>query len=507
MSVRRVASALAAVLLLGAAPAALHAEPRIIPALVQGDEPVVVTEHRVQTRNGPLAYTAMIGRLPVRDDETGEIKGWAGFIAYVKAPRKGEVRPLSFVWNGGGPSNSAFTHTVGFGPRIIKDAYGDVMIDNPDTLLQTTDLVFYDPITTGFSRPAKPEFAQEFLTTLGDMAATTEFIRQYRAKFAVRRQPVFLVGESTGSWRAAGVQDIMTKRGDRIAGSVLVSASGGATSILPYSYTQAGYIQPRTATAFYYKRLAPDLMRDRATTLKAVAEWSYQIYQPALENLDKLSPAEREAIARDLARYTGVPAEKIDRKTLVMTNLEFRQSFFPGDKAKVLNMHDLRHFGETRHPDGEVVATYLREELGYATDLTYAPDEPGYETTPKPANAQPKPRWIWNHTPGAQAEADRRLAQGGGPPPALRWLESAMGADKKLRVMITTGVYDSLNGCEANVQSTKKFAPDISARFTHGCYEGGHLMYEFPDTRATLNAEIQAFIKDTVVTGGWTAKK
>jgi carboxypeptidase C (cathepsin A) len=496
----------AALAVLVATAGAAAAQVRTIPALANGDEVIVVTEHRIQTKSGPLAYTAMVGRIPVRNDESGEIRGWIGFTAYSVKPKAGEVRPLSFAWNGGGPSSSSFVHTVGFGPRVIKDVFGDSMVDNPDTLLQTTDLVFYDPVTTGFSRPAKPEYAQEFLTTLGDFAATTEFIRAYRAKFGVHDQPVFLIGESTGSWRAAGVQDIMTKRHDRIAGSILVSASGGATSILPYSYTQAGYVQPRTAAAYHFKRLSPELMKDRAATLKLVGDWSYQTYEPALANLDKLTPAEREKIAQELARFTGMPADSIDRKTLVMTNNEFRQGFFKGDKAKVLGMHDMRELGETRTPDDGMVAGYIRDELGYHTDLTYAPREPGYETTPAPANQPPKPTWIWNHTPGGQAEAERRAATGGGPPPALHWLESAMGADKKLRVMITTGVFDSLNGCAANAISTAKFAPDISARFTHGCYEGGHMMYQDVNTRAKLNGDIQIFIKSTVVSGGWIAK-
>lgn len=498
---------LAACLLVASAfPLATQAQPRIIPALVNGDEPQVVTEHRVRTRSGPLAYRATVGRLPIRDQRTGEIHGWIGFVAYAKAPKRGEVRPLSFVWNGGGAWPSVLTHAAGFGPRVIQDIYGDSMVDNPDTLLQTSDLVFYDPVTSGFSRPARPEFVQEFLTTLGDMAATTEFIRQYRLKFGARRQPVFLIGESLGTWRAAAVQDMMTKRGDRIAGSVLISASGGATSFLPNSYTQAGYVQSRVAAALHFKRLDPELMKDPAATLQTVTDWAFDVYRPALEGIDRLTPAQRETIAADLARYTGVPADRIDRKTLFMTNIVFRQTFFAGDKTRELNMHDLRQFGETRYPQARVAANYIREELGYPTDLTYDFEEQGYETTPQPANAPPKPGWIFDHLPGAQAEALRRVSQGGGAPPALPWLQSAMGIDKWLRVMIPIGIYDSLNSCEETVRATRSFGPDIAARFVNVCYDGGHMMYEHPDMRAKLNADIQRFMKETLVSGGWIGK-
>ena len=472
----------------------VSAQMHLVPAINEGDEKIVITEHhRVLTSSGPLEYTAMVGRLPIREGVTGELKGYVGFVAYLKSAPN-EVRPLTFLWNGGTVSSSTFIHVVGFGPRVIAK---DRMVDNSDTLLQTSDLVFYDPITTGYSRASKPELQQQFLTVLGDFAEATEFIRAYRSRFDVREQPVFLIGESMGTWRAAGVQDLMTQRGDHVAGTILISASGGATSILPYSYTQAGYVQPRTAVAYYFKSLAPTLMADRTRTLKEVADWSYNVYRPALDHIAELDSARRDEVARQLAQYTGIPEKAIDRKTLVMTNLEFRTSFF-GDARGVMNPFDMREFGDIVMPDVGIYTHYLRNELQYATDLTYAPEERGYATIPRPEAEFPAPKWIWNHEPGAQVEAERRIAAGGAVPPAGHWLESAMTRDRQLRVMIATGIFDSLNGCEANIQSVIHFQPNIAKRFTNVCYDAGHVMYRDVSVRSQVSLDIQNFMKETM---------
>jgi carboxypeptidase C (cathepsin A) len=129
---------------------------------------------------GDLEYEARAGRLPIRNDETGEVRGYAFFVAYVAKPTDSKPRPLIFLWNGGPTTSSILVHSEMFGPRRFTAAG---MVDNAETLLTTSDLVFYDPIDTGFSRPARPEYDKEFLSVLGDFAATAEFIRAYRVKF------------------------------------------------------------------------------------------------------------------------------------------------------------------------------------------------------------------------------------------------------------------------------------------------------------------------------------
>ena len=122
------------------------------PQLVSGDEPVVVTRHEIRG-GGRLRYEARAGRLPIRHDETGEVRGRVFFTAYVVPSTDGRSRPVTFFWNGGPTVSSLLLHTEMFGPRRLE---GDAFVDNVETLLTVSDLVFYDPVGTGFSRPEAP---------------------------------------------------------------------------------------------------------------------------------------------------------------------------------------------------------------------------------------------------------------------------------------------------------------------------------------------------------------
>jgi carboxypeptidase C (cathepsin A) len=358
-----------------------------------------------------------------------------------------------------------------------------------------------DPVETGFSRPAKPEFDKEFLSTLGDFAQTTEFIRAWRVKFAAEKQPLFLFGESYGTWRVNGATELLEKRGIKVAGAMLLSG-GVPGSLMPFEFQDAYYIPARTAAAYFHKRLPSDLMADRAATLKAVDEWVANTYMPALGRVATLSDAEREKVANDLARYTGVPAASIDRKTLVMSNRAYLQGFFGGDRAKTLNTYDMRIFGPEHEAPGykAAVMDYLRGELGYRTDLNYVDMEEGYMPTPGPARRSTGSRWDYNHT-AITPEMMAHMNAGGGPPASQPWLQNAMRADPALKVFVAAGRYDSLNMCEGNLKMTAKLEPALSARFADHCYEGGHMMYRVQATRLQLAKDLEAF-----VTSGSAAK-
>ena len=466
-----------------------------IPPLAAGDEPTVVSEHRIVTPRGPLAYEARAGRLAIRNAETGEVRGYVFFTAYVVKQKPGATpRPLTFAWNGGPTSPAVLVQTELLGPRRIE---GSRFVDNAESLLYASDLVFMDPVETGFSRPAKPEYDKEFLSTLGDFAETAEFIRAWRAKFAAERQPLYLFGESYGTWRVNGTTEILEKRGTKVAGAILLSG-GVPGSLMPFEFQDAYYVPARTATAFYYKRLPPDLMADRAATLKAVEAWVSGTYMPALQRVGQLSDAEREAVANDLARFTGIPTSMVDRKTLVVSNRAYLQGFFGGDKAKTLNTYDMRIFGPEHEAPGykAAILDYLRGELGYRTDLNYVDIEEGYMPTPGPARRSTGSRWDYNHTT-VTPEMMAHMNAGGGPPASQPWLQNAMRADPDLKVFVAAGRYDSLNMCEGNLKMTGKLEPALSSRFADHCYEGGHMMYRVLETRLRLSKDLEAFVKGT----------
>lgn len=481
-----------AILALASASQVSAAEPhRIIAPLHVDDEAIIVTEHQVKTHKGVLHYEARAGRLPIRNDETGEVRAYIYFTAYVAEAAGGKPRPLSFVWNGGPTTNSHLVHTEIFGPRRLT---ADGMTDNAETLLAHSDLVFYDPVGTGFSR-AKPGTDAEFLSTLGDFAQTAEFIRAYRAKFGAGEQPLFLMGESYGTWRVNGTTELLGKRGIRVNGAVLISG-GVPGSMMPNQFQDAMYIPARTASAFALGKLPADLMKDREATMKAVDEWAYGTYMPALARIAELSDAERDVIARDLARYTGVRADQVDRKTLVMSNNAYKSGLYDGDPAKQLNTYDMRIVGPEKDavPDrARIVTAYLRDELGYRTDLAYTGLEDGYMPLPGPARRSTGSRWSYNHTE-ITPEAVARMKAGGGPPLSQPWLQNAMRADPRLQVYVAAGRYDSLNMCEGNRRMTAKLEPELARRFTHACYEGGHMMYRDQQTRLRMSNDLARFI-------------
>jgi pimeloyl-ACP methyl ester carboxylesterase len=169
----------------------------ILPAAVAAHEIPTVVEQKIRVDGRTLGYEAETGRVPIRDVESGEPHGYMFYIAYRVASNK--PRPVVFLWNGGPGSNSTLLHFEAFGPRRLENGR---LIDNAETLLSDADLVFVDPIGTGFSRPAKAEYADEFYNTLGDIASVTEFVRAWLLLHDATGLPIFLIGESWGAGRA-----------------------------------------------------------------------------------------------------------------------------------------------------------------------------------------------------------------------------------------------------------------------------------------------------------------
>ena len=176
------------------------------------EEPIVTTHHTVTIGAQTLRYTARAGRIPIRDNEAGDVHGQMFFASYTldRTPTD-PPRPLTFVWNGGPGSNAALVHLIGFGPKRIAPPPGAkpgdgtrwIVEPNPGSWLETTDLVFVDPIGTGYSRPTRAEYGAEFYQTRGDAESVAEFIRVYRTRFDAFDAPLFLAGESYGVTRAA----------------------------------------------------------------------------------------------------------------------------------------------------------------------------------------------------------------------------------------------------------------------------------------------------------------
>ena len=474
---------------------------------------LAVTHHAITVHGSRLAYTARAGLLPIVDARTGEPHGAVFFVSYTLDRRPGAPpRPLTFLWNGGPGANATFVHLVGFGPRRIASAddpahptrAAEALEDNDATWLAFSDLVFVDPVGTGFSRPAKAAYGAEFYGTKEDIAAVAEFVRAYRARFDAYDAPFYLAGESFGAWRAAGVAEQLVRRGQAPAGVILISGGVALGTVVSGAYRTALLVPGRAATAIYHGQLAPALAADPAATMRAAEQWAITVYAPALERRDSLSRAQQDSIVAQLARFTGVPADSIDRTTLTVTAPQFRRLLL-GDPARPLGRYDMRLVGAAAPPDhARLVTSYLRYGLGFYTDVPYADDETGWYAEPDSAHG-PAALWAWDQgePPPGPPEADPDATPtvptaggtGDGPPGGVQpWMRRAMRRDPALRAFVAAGLYDSLNGCADNAYVVAHVSPAYGRRYTLRCYAGGHMMYDVATERRKLARDVAAWM-------------
>ena len=495
-----------------------------------GEPKLATTRHQISVNGTVLKYTARVGLIPILNNDAGDVHGHFGFVSYTLDRAQGQPpRPVVFLWNGGPGANSTTVHFVGFGPRRLRSSDDPAhppatpvpveLYDNDATWLDFADLVFVDPVGTGFSRPTKPEYAAEFLNTLGDLASTAEFIRLYLTRFDLLNTPVFLAGESYGTWRASGAAEALEKKGVRVAGVILISGGVQMGKVSPDAIRTALFVASRTATAFYHKKLAPELLRDEKATLDEARKWAMTEYAPAWDRRDSLSDADREKTAMQLARYTGVDPSAIDRKTLMMSSPQFTSTLLR-DRNLTLGRYDMRitqpagggrgGAGGAGNAEsgtrGSVMMSYIRNDLGFKTDLTYQGIENGYA----PAGAGGRgagTQWVWNQgtttMSSAEASATRAgaasVGSGDGPPGGSQpWLRRAMDLDPKITVFVAAGLYDSLNSCADNDYLVSVLEPQFARNFTIGCYGGGHMMYDTKPARFALHRDVAAYVRKTV---------
>jgi len=460
----------------------------------------VLTEHTMWIGGKTLAYAAEVGHIPIRDAETGEPHGFMGYIAY-RVAAKGPPRPLTFVWNGGPGADSSTLHFEVVGP---KRGEGATLVDNAETWLADTDLVFVDPIGTGFSRLAKPEYAGEFYGTVGDVASVAEFVRAWRLLHGAEDAPTFLAGESWGAGRAGSVGHALLKRGVPIAGLILISGGSGLPAVHGDPDLLAALRMADLApVALFHGKLAPELGRDAETVRRNAMAWARTTYAPALTRAAALTEDERTRVIADLSRHTGMPVDRIDRKTLSFGPRAYRTALL-GDPAKTLNVFDMRKTAEPPRAFNPAILRYLRQTLAYRTDLSYVGVErieDGYLPTGKPP---PGPGAQWNYATAQvspeelQAAIQAAMTSGSGPPrigPPLPSTAEAVALNPSLKVLVAAGSFDSLNSCGANDEVARNLPAPLGAAVSFRCYDGGHMFYRDQPSRLAFSRDIRALLQ------------
>src|ERR1051325_11284712 len=233
------------------------------------EEPPVITHHSINVGGKELRYTATTGMMPIKNRD-GETEARIFFMAYtLDGVENRAARPLTFSFNGGPGSASVWLHMGCIGPRRVPmNADGTMpappyhLVDNQQTWLDQSDLVFIDPVGTGYSRAVRPEVASRFFSLQGDIESVGEFIRMYLSRYERWTSPLFLAGESYGTTRASALSGYLIGRGIAFNGIVLISTimnfettDFAAGNDLPFIMFLPSY----AATAWYHKKLPPDL--------------------------------------------------------------------------------------------------------------------------------------------------------------------------------------------------------------------------------------------------------
>jgi carboxypeptidase C (cathepsin A) len=470
----------------------------------QAADAIVTTRHQVTIGSRALHYTARAGLIPIRDNETGDVHGNMFFVSYtLDVPAGSPPRPLTFLWNGGPGSNSGLVHLLGFGPKRVALATGSMprlspagtaLVDNQDTWLAFSDLVFVDPIGTGYSRPTRPEYGAEFYQSPGDAESVAEFIRVYRTRFDAFDAPLYLLGESYGVTRCALVAEALERRRTHLAGVILISG-GFPLDETPPARRRALGLPTLTAAAYANKKLPADLQAgDLQQALRAAESYAQGDYAAALAELDSLSEARRDAVAAQLARLTGLAPGQIDRKTLAVTPEQLSVGLL-AEKNLTVGRYDSRATGPrdpspqydpTTDPslkdilDPVSVIRYMRNVLNFKSDLFYqGPFGGGYPPPKSFRGDWMSVRWKW--------------PEKGGIPPTANELRAAMTANPSLRLMVVSGYYDLVSNYFAIEQAARRLPPDFARRVTVRTYAGGHAVYTDDAVRHELRLDAAKF--------------
>ncbi|MDZ4286932.1 MAG: peptidase S10 [Prosthecobacter sp.] len=458
------------------------------------------TKHSVTIDGQKIEYTATAGLMPLKDKEGKTTTAQIFYIAYTKdVGSEAAKRPLTFAFNGGPGSSSVWMHMGLLGPKRVKlqdDGFAVPppyeFIDNEYSLLDETDLVFIDPVGTGYSRSEKPEDGKKFWGVKEDAESVAEFIRLYVTKNTRWSSPKFLIGESYGTTRAAALSgELQRAHRMNLNGIMLVSTvlnfqtiRFGEGNDLPYVL----FLPTYTATAWYHKKLPADLQKLALDdVLKQAEAFAIGDYNQALLLGTSLDSAKRAAIVKQAARLTGLTESFVER-----SNLRVSMSRFGAELLRDQNLNigrfDSRFTSYVRDPlansterdpsadaVGSVFAStfnqYVRGELKYREDLPYQ------------ITSSIIGDWNWGEKNGFVNVANT--------------LAEALTANPFMKVHVSCGFYDLATPWLASRYTFNHLnaSPALAKNITIDDYTAGHMMYlNIPDLKKQ-KGDLAKFIK------------
>lgn len=461
-----------------------------------------VTRHTIELSGRQIAYQATAATLPLRDG-SGKTTAEIFYVAYAAQPEARD-RPLTFVFNGGPGAASAYLHIGALGPRIVRSgADGSVpppparLVDNPDSWLDFTDLVFVDPVGTGYSRAAEAKDEKDFWSVDADRDAMAAFIRLYLAQTGRATSPVFLVGESYGGFRAALLAKALPlDSGVGPSGIVLISPALEFSLLFGH---ESGQILPSALAlpAMAAVNFVRQGVGDRAQLgerLRSVEDFALGDY---LADLAAGPVAARDRASARVAEITGLPLDAV-RRQFGDIPLSFFAKTFDAAGGKVLSRYDGTIGGPDLDPSGTFLrgpdavldrtvpvwtsafVDYVRGDLGYRTDITY-----------RLLNRDVSRDWSYGIGRTDQGYAD-----------AMEDLQSARILNPALQILIAQGYTDLVTPYLTSRYLVGQLAPlQGAAPIRQEDYLGGHMMYLRADSRHALKEDARSLYRRAASAG------
>lgn len=469
-----------------------------------------VTKHSIKIDNKPINYTATVGTLILKNENNEPIASF-GYTAYTKdgEPDAGK-RPVTFCYNGGPGSSSIWLHMGIIGPRrvVVNDpSYNGgapyKLEDNNASILDVSDIVMMDPIGTGYSRAAGKSKNSDFWGVDPDIKSVSSFIKNYITENDRWNSPKYLLGESYGTFRSAGVADFLQDNmGISVNGIVLVSSVLDIRTLAFQPYDDISYVlnlPTYAATSWYHNKLV-NKPADLNAFLKEVRTFSSGEYAAALMKGDKLSVEERTAVIAKLSQYTGLSKEYLDKANLRVNEPQYAQELLRNEHEAVgrldsryrgISQDLLSEYAFTDPQDYSISPAFTAAFMNYMfTELKVGKDKQ-YNVS---AGALPDFKWDWKHPRAYGFFGDASS------PNTTPDLVNAMSNNPNLKVMVLNGLYDLATpffGTEYtfdHLNLDKKIRGNISLKY----YEAGHMMYINNAIAATFKKDVADFISSNL---------
>jgi len=478
-------------------PEAAKDDKDVVKASVEEDAQPV--RRSIPLRGKTLTYTVTPGHLTIRNDK-GEPTASMFYVAYT-IPSAGRPRPVTFLFNGGPGSSTMWLHMGSVGPMKV-DASMPEMIPgppfrygaNPDTLLDISDLVFIDAPTTGLSREIAKAEAKDFFGVDKDIDAFTRTIQRYLTKYQRWNSPKFIIGESYGTTRAAGLSDSLMNAGVQLNGIAFVST---VFNFADFQGDQSlvNFLPTYAADAWYHGKI-PDKPA-LGPFLEQAREFAAGPYALALQKGTALGDTEKQSVAQQMAKLTGLSPDYILRSNLRVQPDRFRRELLR-DRHQIIGRIDSRYVGTEPDTIGEAadydpqgsaitgafvgaLNDYLFGNLGYKTPLIYRPNNYGAIF----AGGGPD-GWSFQHKApdGNQQIADTSAD-----------LADAMRQNPRMKVLSVNGIYDlatPFHGAEYEFRHMA-LEPQLQSNIRYTYYEAGHMMYIDPASARKLKSDLVGF--------------